>query len=612
MSKLKRQIEWLSECMNKLIPQLASHTVVVDPGTDSGSTYVGNNPVLTPVTTTPSESGNWQNLLHEDNAVTSDQADPFRGPRPPQRSPGEQVGLIPSAVGKETTRRQIPVDIDVRECVGAFFSYVHEAYPFFDQIKVMEDVETLAKSDRSIVDPVPTKLYMLVAIGWATLFCAGRVSDDMSTRLSVPYHDIICECWGMSSVESVEILFLLALYSVYDPSGMSPWVLCGVLGRQVIAFGLNRRSRAEHGLTALEVELRHRLFWSIYELDRMIAASFGLPVAINDENINIPLPGVTVEEYAASEQSHYTRILQVSRNAIALRDLEGRILQTIHLSSSSSATAFYRADRRAIIEDFRSQIDDWYAQGCLLSRLEKDNVQFHNTITWLNVRYHSLLALLYSPSRFNSQSSPSQIFDLHRTIQQYVHCSAVQLQQRHFSLNRITLNRLLFVCVILLFCLIEGHRVKACRVEARGEISLCIQILEAFPDRWALAQRSLVVFRRLESLLRLPFYAGPESLVFNFSSPLNRDERGQTRPEDLVIPDLEDSLGRITEDALALICDGLGPSSAYNNFLNQARTPEGDGDELWSRDQTPNTTGLRPSERRGMSTPARGFGLDLF
>jgi hypothetical protein len=39
-----------------------------------------------------------------------------------------------------------------------------------------------------------------------------------------------------TELESVEILLLLALYSVYDPNGMSPWVLTGILGRQAIAL----------------------------------------------------------------------------------------------------------------------------------------------------------------------------------------------------------------------------------------------------------------------------------------------------------------------------------------------------------------------------------------
>ncbi|KAL2796551.1 fungal-specific transcription factor domain-containing protein [Aspergillus keveii] len=291
----------------------------------------------------------------------------------------------------------------------------------------MEEVDAWMRSPEPRED-IPTKLYMLAAIGCAALNHAGRVPDEVAERISVPYHDIICRCLDTTELESVEILLLLALYSVYDPNGMSPWVLTGILGRQAIALGLNRRCRSGSGSTLLETERRYRLFWSSFEVDRVIASVYGLPVAINDENINLPLPGVTLEEYADTEQDYYTQILQKSRSIVAFRELEGRVLQKIHLCNTSAVANLSHRDRRAIVEDFRSQIDDWYAQGCLLSRSENKNIPPHNTIPWLNVHYYHILMLLCSPSQFNSCLSNPQLLDLRRSIRQYVNCSTVQLR----------------------------------------------------------------------------------------------------------------------------------------------------------------------------------------
>jgi hypothetical protein len=291
----------------------------------------------------------------------------------------------------------------------------------------MEEVDAWMRSPEPRED-IPTKLYMLAAIGCAALNHAGRVPDEVAERISVSYHDIICRCLDTTELESVEILLLLALYSVYDPNGMSPWVVTGILGRQAIALGLNRRCRSGSGSTLLETERRYRLFWSSFEVDRVIASVYGLPVAINDENINLPLPGVTLEEYADTEQDYYTQILQKSRSIVAFRELEGRVLQKIHLCNTSAVANLSHRDRRAIVEDLRSQIDDWYAQGCLLSRSENKNIPPHNTIPWLNVLYYHILMLLCSPSQFNSFLSNPQLLDLRRSIRQYVNCSTVQLR----------------------------------------------------------------------------------------------------------------------------------------------------------------------------------------
>lgn len=673
VADLKRQIEWLSGCMNQIVQQRMQRdglSMNTTPDSEAVHAPMSSMDVLTPVVTTPSEAGIWHTYAPEDliGAPPKHQREqqPQSNPQPPSRLKGYRNGRIsvPPATPRAqfqqlqtsppatthaklagTGRPKLPQGVDIKKSVTAFFGYVHEAYPFFDRIQVMGDIESLGLAREGAIieeddERVSMKLHMIIMIGCATLCCANQLPEETAESLLMPYHDIVAECLSMATIEAVEVLLLVTLFSIYDPvAGMSPWVLTGVLGRHAIALGLNRKSqvrvRGDSGrvsvrttttttstttVTAIEAELRHRLFWSIYELDRMVATSFGLPFAMNDENINVPLPGVTVAEYAASEQGHYTRMLQVSRNAIALRDVEGRILQKVHLSNSSLTSASNQADRRAVLEDFRSQIDDWYAQGCLLSRLEKDSIQFHNTIAWLNVRYHSLLALLYSPSRFNSQFCMDQILDLHRTVQQFVHCSALQLQQRHFSLNVITLNRLLVVLVILLFCIGESHRVTGHgKIEARGETSLCIQILEAFPSRWALARPMLTMFRRLSALPRAASYPATNSFIFSFSplSSFDHQEGSQTHPEGSFVPDggVEDSLARIKADTLTLIRKGLGPSSAYNTFLNQVgRT---DVDDVWTDTaQSSVDDHLERGSGFGRSVPpsgssTRGIALDL-
>ncbi|EXJ86835.1 hypothetical protein A1O3_03789 [Capronia epimyces CBS 606.96] len=524
----------------------------------------------------------------------------------------------PMRVGRTVTREHLPTGLDHRKCVKAFFNYIHEAYPVFDRTKVTAEAEqyfmAAAKPGSIPCANVPVKLYMIIVIGCAALCSVRKLPEDMAERVFVPYQEIMNDCLMLPSVETIENLLLLALYSIYDPLGVSPWTLTGVLGRQAIAIGLNRKCRivgdegggasaaddnsngpAVMATTGLEAEHRHRLFWAIYQFDRMIAAAFGLPFVIDDQSINVPLPGITVEEFASSERIHYTRVLQVSRNSIGLRNLEGRVFQQVHLGNSPttsststgpsisiSTSSLTYIDRRAILEDFRSRIDDWYAQRCLLSRLEKDNVEFLNTIGWLNLRYYSLLALLYCPSDFNSQLSSGQVSDLHRTIEQYIYYCAVLFQQQHFPLTYITLNRLLLVLLILLFCIDSSSHpgdVKGGRIDAHVVISLCIPILEAFPDRWSSAKRMLVLFRRLDCVPQLgqpPDHgSATNSTMFDETLPLASSAMGAGSYQQAEASrkgsvgqgvTFEDGLERIKNDAFALSQEILGPSSVYNNF----------------------------------------------
>ncbi|KAI1618113.1 fungal-specific transcription factor domain-containing protein [Exophiala viscosa] len=438
---------------------------------------------------------------------------------------------------------RLPAGLAVRELVDGYFRHVHKAYPFLDQGQVLKDIDDATTRPGNNSEGLSPLIYMLSVIGCITLHRAGKLSDDILASIKVPYEELIGQCMLDPSIHAVGMLLLLACYSTFDPTGICPWIVIGLAGRQAIVLGLNRKSTRESGLTLQEVEQRNRLFWSIYALDREVAASFGLPPSINDENINVPLPSVTIDEYASATRVQLSKVLQVCRNSIALRDLEGKILQKVHLANPISTLNIGMADRQAIVSQFVSQLDDWYANGCLLSQSENDEISFHDNIPWLNARYHGVLILLHYPSRFNAYYCREQLSSLRESIRRCVQCSAVLLQQQHLMLHHNTLNKVLVICLLLVFCLMQGNSEVVQVGEVRQDVSSCIDILEDFTGRWTLAKRSLIVFRDLERLL-----------------PTIRPGAGHKSPTTI------ESLRRVQSDAQSLIRDGLGPSSVYNNL----------------------------------------------
>ena len=492
--------------------------------------------------------------------------------------------------------RKVPHEVDLKVFVKGYFDHVHKSSPFLNKIKTMEEVDMVLRQMRNAHNrPVSTKLYMLAAIGGAALKHANKIRPEIAAKLVVPYQSIICECLEMANVGSIEILLLLALYSLYDPDGLNPWVLTGILGRQIISLGLHRRPfRSEKcGFTAEETELRARLFWSSFELDRVVASSYGLPVAINDENIDLPLPGVTLEEFVASDLRYCKETLQVSRSVVALRDLEGRILQRIHLSNVAADTGLSRSDCDIIIKNLRLQIDNWYAQGCLISHSDNDKAPLHNTIPWLNVNYYSSLILLYTPSQFNSKFSRKQLVNLRRTIQQYVRCALVLLEQGYLSFNRITVGRLLVIAAIMLFCLrqqkggIPDDDFKTTEV-----VSMCIRILDAFPSNWILAQRVSIIFWRLHKVSsdkEVQHHGAQQGSFQSSVSPTGSysilSQAASTLPSDLQSPTLSPLSMRmrnnlqsvtsahciktLTNNLSSLVSETFGPSSAFNTIIDQ-------------------------------------------
>jgi hypothetical protein len=134
----------------------------------------------------------------------------------------------------------------------------------------------------------------------------------------VPYTRILSRCVSSPDLRGLQILTLLSLYSLFDPKGISTWTMIGILTRQAFTLGLSRKNGFPRALNPPEEELRYRLFWSIFVLDRILAVSVDHSAGLVDEGMDIPQPVMTVEEFASSERTANASLLQLNRQIIQL------------------------------------------------------------------------------------------------------------------------------------------------------------------------------------------------------------------------------------------------------------------------------------------------------
>ena len=90
----------------------------------------------------------------------------------------------------------------------------------------------------------------------------------------------------------------------------------GKLTRLAIHLGMNHKilDQDARNLSSKEIEMRSRLFWSVYNIDRLSSVSLGRPVALQDDDINVPFPQVLEEDE--------TEDIAVNRLVINLRRLK--------------------------------------------------------------------------------------------------------------------------------------------------------------------------------------------------------------------------------------------------------------------------------------------------
>lgn len=409
------------------------------------------------------------------------------------------------------------------ELVDAYFRHVNKAYPFIDRARISRSATTMANF-QATDDPESATLYLAMAIGCTTLERGGRIPRNSSVNFCVPYTEIIQICLVHESGGTVQNLLLLTLYSLFDPEGPATCSLLAIITRQAQFLGLTRRNYSLEKTSPQDTELHYRLYWSIYILDRMMTMSIGLPCLLDTEGSDVPLPSVTVQEFASCERPKFASCLQTNRYVIQLRQIEGSILSEVHLRSAIGASLLAQLDRKAISSRLRLDLENWYAAGCLICPPDSDSLPIRSSLVWLNARYYHLLILLYYPCCFNIHTELATASKILCLAQEFVHCNSVLLQQGQLPLNRVTLYRMLPICLVFVYCCTKvGERWS---FPAWKEMRLCADILAGFGDRWRHAHHAAGLLRSFidDSIAMGPVHG--HNLVNEASSSLQHLRNG--------------------------------------------------------------------------------------
>lgn len=114
-------------------------------------------------------------------------------------------------------------------------------------------------------------VYMAMAIGMS-------LSPDPGIELlATSWHnsairslEFISKDSGSGSFDFLRCIFLLVIYSIYNPFGGSTWHLLGLAMKKSMSLRLHREPEADIG-TPETINNRRRFFWSLYTLDRLVS-----------------------------------------------------------------------------------------------------------------------------------------------------------------------------------------------------------------------------------------------------------------------------------------------------------------------------------------------------
>lgn len=282
--------------------------------------------------------------------------------------------------------------------LDAYFTRLHLRYPFLDRADILDRHATrFTQKTSSPQDQYGTfKMYMIYAIG-ATMLKLTQNYDYISPEnFFMTALQYISAARESHSVHNIEAMTLLVLYNLRSPSNTGIWYMIGLAMRACVDLGLHRE--AYYGtVTAYEGQLRRRLFWTVYFLERVIAVSLGRPYSIADRDIDASLPleiddtirddGLISRTLAVSlsptfQASRPSSNITLGIQCIRLKRLESHIQQKI-----------YRLDRPITklvskISPTLKLLEDWHRTLPLSTPYESD---------YLNMHYYKAVRLLLQP-----------------------------------------------------------------------------------------------------------------------------------------------------------------------------------------------------------------------
>lgn len=400
----------------------------------------------------------------------------------------------------------------------SYFDNFYHLYPFIHKGEFYKEFNDLNLSDLlnpfSITDDTKLKtyfqFYLILNIGFKNLHNSNNLNQVEIDQYSEIFsdkktQDFIFNSLTLNSVEDVKILTLLVIDSFFTRNCLTTTNLANLLTGLALRLNLHRKLSKERSdsFTMFEIEMRYRLFWSIYIIDRTVAVYLNKLIAIPDEYINLPYP-IFWREFD-SEGNNLNSDLTVGyfndfnfQLLIELKQIEGSIFKEVH--SVLAINNRSPQENEVILKGLRYRIESWYLKTTNSSSKISLNNNFDNGCSsiWYATRYYNCLTLLYRHSYLNPILNDDFLDKLSKAVLQNLSYSYnSSINKASFSMNWMSFFRILIILKTLLKCLASGN-INV--YESKTELNLCIELLKNYVNQnkdWLFIYDIIKIFKDL-------------------------------------------------------------------------------------------------------------------
>ncbi len=143
-------------------------------------------------------------------------------------------------------------------------------YPFLDESKLFGSLDAVYQDGGRYASPMDHwTIRLILAIATVSL---SRQQGDTKYQNGVRHAALALERADMvvqpGSVQGIQAILLLAQYAMLDPLHFNSWYLVGAAARAMVDLGLHQDPQTNTQARDKELDLRTRVYHSIYALDR--------------------------------------------------------------------------------------------------------------------------------------------------------------------------------------------------------------------------------------------------------------------------------------------------------------------------------------------------------
>lgn len=246
-----------------------------------------------------------------------------------------------------------------------------------------------------------TNIVFAVASSIWHLQFPGEISENFKNAALLHIEDAYS---STNRLEALQAMLCLTLYSLMRPCVPGVWYLSGSSLRLCIDLGLHNESSSSSA-EPTTIDMRRRLFWCCYSLDRQICVYLGRPFGIPEESIKVPFPSIlddsminnesTMNSLDPKNPSEISSYKHIALTMFKIRQLQAEV-QSILYDKREIPRIF--PSLSAWLADISARLNDWRAG--IPQTTKKMNCEF--TTEFFDLNYHHARMMLHglAPARY--------------------------------------------------------------------------------------------------------------------------------------------------------------------------------------------------------------------